>query len=97
MCTRDQCCHHWFFAIVVDMVTVSVRNGLMSEDLYADGLVLTSEMMEGLREKFSKWKEALESEGLKVNLGKTKVVVNGAEGDPKVGERFYVWKMQEAS
>ena len=59
------------FAIVVDVVTESVRNGLMSEMLYADDLVLTSETMEGLREKFWKWKEAFESKGLKVNLGKT--------------------------
>ena len=126
------------FAIVVDVVTESVRNGLMSELLYADDLVLISETMEGLREKFWKWKEAFESKGLKVNLGKTKVVVGGAEGevsvskvdpcgicgkrvickfsvvcemwemdlwkmreskegDLEVGERFCVWKMQEAS
>ena len=49
-----------------------MRNGLISEMLYTDDLVLTSEMMEGLREKFWKWKEAIESKGLKVNLGKTK-------------------------
>ena len=69
------------FVIVVDMITESVRNGLMSEMLYADDLVLASETMEGLREKFWKWKEAFESKGLKVNLGKTKVVVSGAEGE----------------
>jgi len=57
-----------FFAIVVDVITESVRNGLM---LGADDLVLTSETMEGLREKFWKWKEAFDSKGLKVNLGKT--------------------------
>ena len=115
------------------------RNGLMSETLYAGDLLLTSETMEGLREKW-KWKEAFESKGLKVKLGKTctKVVVSGAEGevtvskvdpcgvcgkrvmvkfrvmcemqemdpwkmrkskegDPEVGERFCVCKMQEAS
>ena len=53
------------FAIVVDMITESVRNGLMSEKLYADDLVLTSKTMEGLREKSWKWKEAFESRGLK--------------------------------
>ena len=93
--------------------------------------------MQGLREKFWKWKEAFESKGLKVNLRQTKVVVSGAEGevselgtsmwylweasngkfsvlcemwemdpwkmheskegDLVVGERFCVWKMQEAS
>ena len=31
------------FAIVVDVITESARNGLMSEMLYADYLVLTSE------------------------------------------------------
>ena len=41
----------------------SVRNGLMSEMLCADDLVLMSETMEGLREKFWKWKEAFESKG----------------------------------
>ena len=68
------------FAIVVDVVTESVRNGLMYKMLYADDLVLMSETMEGLREKFWKWKEAFESKGLKVNLGKTKVVVSRAKG-----------------
>ena len=42
------------FAIVVDIVMENVRNGLMSEMLYADNLVLISETMEGLREKFRK-------------------------------------------
>ena len=72
------------FVIVVDMITESMRNGLMSEMLYADDLVLTSKTMEGLRETFWKWKEAFESRGLKVNLRKTKVVVSGAEGEVTV-------------
>ena len=66
------------FVIVVDVVIDSVRSGSMSEILYADDLVLMSETMEGLRENFWKWKEALESKRLKVNLGKTKVLVSGA-------------------
>ena len=41
------------FAIMVDVVKESVRNGLMKETLYADDLVLTNKTMEGLREKFS--------------------------------------------
>ena len=69
------------FAVVVDVVTESAREGLMSEMLYADDLVLISETMEGLREKFRKWKEAFESKGLKVNLGKTKMMVSGTDGE----------------
>ena len=37
------------FAIVVDVVTESVRSGSMSEMLYADDLVLISKTMKGLR------------------------------------------------
>ena len=68
------------FAIMADVVMESLGNVLMSEMLYADGLVPTSKMMEGLREKFWKWKEAFESKWLKVNPRKTKVLVSGAEG-----------------
>ena len=66
---------------MVDVVTKIVRSGSMSEVLYADDLLLMSETMEGLRGKFWKWKEAFESKGLKVNLGKPKVLVSGAEDE----------------
>ena len=39
------------FAIVVHVVTESVRNGVKSEMFYADELVLMSEMMKGMREQ----------------------------------------------
>ena len=71
---------------MVDVVTENVRNGLKSEMLHVDDLVLTSETMGGQREKFWKWKEAFVSKGLKVNLGKTKVVVSGAEGEVSVSK-----------
>ena len=67
------------FAIVIDVVSESVREGLMREMLYADDLVLVSNTMEGLRGKFCTWSEAFESKGLKVNLGKTKVMMSGIE------------------
>ena len=53
----------------------------MSEILYADDLVIIRETMEGLRQKFQKWKEAFESKGMEVNLKKTKVMVSGSEGE----------------
>ena len=37
----------------------------------------TTTTIEGLRNKFLKWKEAFESKGLKANLGKAKVMVCG--------------------
>ena len=40
-----------------------------------------SETMEGLKKRFLKWRSALESKKLKVNLKKTKVMVCGSEGE----------------
>ena len=68
---------HFLFAFVVDVVTEFVREGALSELLYADHLVLMSETIVGLRNEFIKWKEAFESKRLTVNFGKTKVVVSG--------------------
>ena len=68
------------FATVVNVVTENAREGLIKEDLYADDLVLMSEIMEGMKERFFKWTSALESKGLKVNLKKTKVMVWGVRG-----------------
>ena len=52
----------------------------MNKVLYADDLALISKSKENLKEKFLKWKEAFESKGLKVNLKKTKVMLNGSKG-----------------
>ena len=56
------------------MLSRSLPEGVLSELLYAVDIVLMSETIEGLRNKFLKWKEAFDSKGLKVNLGKTKVM-----------------------
>ena len=64
------------FAIAVDVILENAREGLMNEILYEDGLVLMSESMENLKEKFLKRKKAFECKGLKVNLKKTKVMVS---------------------
>ena len=71
------------FAIVMDAICEDAREGLLFEILYADDLVLMADSMEELRMKFDKWKNALEKKGLKVNLGKTKVMVSG-EGGVKI-------------
>ena len=51
----------------------------MKQILYADDLVLIGESMEELRENFDDWREAFESKGVRVNLGKTKLMVSGIE------------------
>ena len=44
------------------------------ELLYADDLVLVAETEELLMEKLRKWKNGMELKGLRVNIGKTKVM-----------------------
>ena len=65
------------FSIVVDVVTEHAREGLLNEILFADNLVLMSESLKDLRERFQRWRSALEGKGLKVNVGKTKMMVSG--------------------
>ena len=72
--------------MVIDEVTENARKGWMKQILYADDLVLTGETMEELRENFDEWREAFdewreafESKRMRVNLGKTKLMVSGME------------------
>ena len=51
--------------------------GLPWELLYEDDLLLIAESMDGLKEKMNKWKEYMEEKGLKVNIGKMKVMISG--------------------
>ena len=55
-----------------------MSQNLLTELLYADNFVLMSETIEGLINKFLKWKEAFESMGLKTNLWKANVMVSSS-------------------
>ena len=67
----------FLFAVVIDVFTDLARDSVLNQLLYVDDLLLLSETIEGLRHRFLEWQEAFESKGLKVNLGKTKVMVCG--------------------
>ena len=69
------------FAIVVDVITEIEKRGVVNELLYVDDLVLMSETMKHLKERFWNWKDALENRGLKVNTRKAKVIASGSEGE----------------
>ena len=64
-----------FFIIVLDTLTKKFRRGLPFELLYADDLVLIAESELELLDRLSVWKEGLEEEGLRVNMGKTVVMI----------------------
>ena len=58
----------------MDVITEKARRGVVNELLYADYLVLMSETMEKLKERFWNWKDELESRVWKV-------MVIGSEGE----------------
>ena len=58
----------------------NAREGLMNEILHADDLALTSESMENIKERFLKWKKAVESKKLKINFT-TNMMVSGLKDE----------------
>ena len=64
------------FAAVMDVVSREARSGLPSEVLYADDLVI----MEQLGRRVADWRDSLLGKGLKVNAGKSKVMVGSSGG-----------------
>ena len=66
----------FLFTVVIDVVIEFAREGVLSESLSAGELVPMSETIKGLRVEFLKWKEAIESNGLKANHGKNTVMVS---------------------
>ena len=68
----------FLFNVVVDVITEFASEGALCKLEHAGDLVMMSETTEGLINNFIKWKEAFENKGLKVNFGKTKVIVSGS-------------------
>ena len=77
------------FNLVMEEATKECRRGLPWDILYADDLVLTAESMDELVLQFGRWKDALETRGLKVNISKTKVMVTGKECEEPLNSGRY--------
>ena len=63
------------FAAIMDVVSSEARSGLPSELLYADDLVIMTPTIEQLGRRVADWRASLLGKGLKVNAGKSKVMV----------------------
>ena len=68
------------FAAVMDVVSSEARSGLPSELLYADDLVIMAPTMEQLGRRVADWRASLLGKGLRVNAGKSKVMVGSSGG-----------------
>ena len=64
----------------MDVVSSEARSGLPSELLYVDDLVLMTPTMEQLGRRVAEWRASLLDKGLKVNAGKSKVMVVSSGG-----------------
>jgi hypothetical protein len=69
----------------MDIVSKALQEGLPWELLYADDIVLMAESLQQLKGKLQKWKAGMEAKGLKMNVGKTKIMIGG-EGTGDVEE-----------
>ena len=65
------------FIIVLEVFSREFRCGVPWEDLYADNLVIIAESLEECVRGLFTWKEAMEEKGLRVNAGKTKIMICG--------------------
>ena len=59
----------------MDVVSSEARSGLPSELMYADDLVIMAPTMEQLGRRVAGWRTNLLGKGLKMNAGKSKVMV----------------------
>ena len=65
------------FIIVLETLSREFRAGVPWEDLYADDLFIIADSLEECVRRLLIWKKAMEKKGLRVNAGKTKVMMCG--------------------
>ena len=69
------------FIIVLEALSRDSRVGCPWDIFYADDLVITAETPDTLRQRLATWKQNFETKGLRMNMGKTKVMVSGPKLD----------------
>ena len=65
------------FIIVLEALSHEFHSGVPCEDLYDNGLIIIAELLEECVRRLLTWKEAMEEKGLRVNAGKTKIMICG--------------------
>ena len=63
------------FIIVLEALSREFHCGVPWEDLYADDLIIITESMEECVRRLLTWKGAMEEKGLRVNAGKTEIMI----------------------
>ena len=68
---------HLLFVIVLEALSQEFRTSFPWELLYADDLAVLADTMDELLSELGNWKKHLEAKGLRVNMGKTKIMISG--------------------
>ena len=66
---------------MLEALSREFRTGCPWELLYADDLMISAESMKELLVKVQTWKTEMEKKGLRVNMGKTKIMESGINLD----------------
>ena len=66
---------------MLEALSREFRTGCPWELLYADDLMISAESMEELLVKVQTWTTEMEKKGLRVNMGKTKIMESGINLD----------------
>ena len=64
----------YLFNLVMDVITKDIREEAPWTMMFADDVVLCDETVAGLEEKLERWRNALESRGLKISKMKTEYI-----------------------
>ena len=70
----------FLFIIVLDVISEESRCGLPRELLFTDDLAVVTDTEEEMQMRWLGWQIGMESKGLKVNIGKTEVMVSSRRG-----------------
>ena len=78
------------FIVVLEALSREFRRGLPWELLYADDLVIIANSLDELEERYLAWKNNMESKGLRVNVGKTKIIKSCTNEGPVLASGKYL-------
>ncbi|VFQ76447.1 unnamed protein product [Cuscuta campestris] len=81
----------FLFALVMDVLTQGVQEGVPWCMLFADDIVLIDDTREGLSDKLERWRLALETKGFRISRNKTKYMecrFSGRETESEVEVRI---------
>ena len=70
----------FLFIVVLDVISEEFRRGLPRELLLADDLAVVTDTEEEMQRRWLDWQIGMKSKGLKVNIGKTEVMVSRMRG-----------------